>query len=102
MFFFLYRKYPTLMAISVSGLVNYWPVMNGSVNDVIGGKHANSSAPTFTTDKAGNANSAILINSATSIWRLPANSYINGDFTVTAWVKNNDCVNPNNISTLFF
>jgi hypothetical protein len=57
-------SFPALMA--TNSLINYWPVVNGSMVDTAGEVVATSSAPTYTTDRFGNANAAILVNSASN------------------------------------
>jgi hypothetical protein len=86
----------TLAAQSVvsgitTGLVNYWPVKSGVMADLIGSVNTTSSSPQFTTDRFGNANGAILVNSNESSWRLTNGVYLSGDFTITAWVMNIAC-----------
>jgi hypothetical protein len=44
-------------------------------------------SPQFVPDRNGVANSAILVNSSSSAWQLPVDTYFQGDTTVTLWVK---------------
>ncbi len=83
------RSYPKLIA--TNGLINYWPVVNGSMIDTAGGVSTSSSSPTFIADWFGNANGAILVNNATNHWTLPSGVYLVGEFSVTGWVINFSC-----------
>jgi hypothetical protein len=59
-----------------NGLVNYWPVKSGVMADVVGlVKTTSNGSPKFTTDRFGNANDALLINSGTSTCDLPDGVY---------------------------
>jgi hypothetical protein len=69
--------------------------------DVIGLVNTTSSNPTFTTDRFGNTNDAILVTDSTSYWSLPNGVYLIGDYTITAWVKNLGCSGINRIGTFF-
>jgi len=41
-------------------LVNYWPIFDGNMSDVIGSAHmSQGSSTSFTLDRFGNANSAL-------------------------------------------
>ncbi len=59
------------------GLVHYWPVKSGAMADVVGLVNTTSKgSPQFTSDRLGNANDAILVNSGTSAWTLPDGDYL--------------------------
>jgi hypothetical protein len=69
---------------------HYWPIGNQMVTDIVTGKQATSlGSPQFVTDRNGSANGAILVNSTSSAWQLPVDTYFQGDTTVTLWVKAN-------------
>jgi hypothetical protein len=70
---------------------NYWPVRNNAVEDMIGGKSAYSPQPQFATDRFGALNGSVLVNSEISALVLPDGFYIQGDTTVTMWVKKIIC-----------
>ncbi len=68
----------------MNGLVNYWPVKNGQMADLIGlVKTTSAGSSRFTPDWFGNANDAILVNSDTSYWTFPGGVYFYGDYTIT-------------------
>jgi hypothetical protein len=72
-------------------LGHYWPIGNQSVTDTITGKQATSlGLPQFFSDRNGLADGAILVNSTFSAWQLPVDTYVQGDTTVTLWVKGNE------------
>jgi hypothetical protein len=54
---------------------------------VITGFKATSLWPHFVTDRNGIENGATEINSTYNIWKLPVDTYFQGDTTVTMWVK---------------
>ncbi len=82
-------------------LVNYWPVKNGVMADVIGSVSTTSASPTFTTDRFGNANGAILSTNMNNFWTVANGVYMSGDYTITAWVKNLQC-NLNNRIGIYY
>ncbi len=54
-------------------------------------------SPQFTTDRFGNANDAILVNSMASSWNWTSDVFLFGDYTITAWVRNLGCSSANYI-----
>jgi hypothetical protein len=65
------KSFATLSTAVVPGvttsLVNYWPVKNGVMVDLVGLVNTSSAgSPQFTPDRFGNVNDAILVNSSTS------------------------------------
>jgi hypothetical protein len=83
-----------------NGLVNYWPVKNGVMADLAGSIVATSSSPTYTSDRFGNANGAILVTGSTNFWTLPNGVYLYDNYTITAWVKNIACSGYNALSEI--
>jgi hypothetical protein len=71
---------------------NYWPIGNGAVTDLVGGKSANSTSPVFVTDRFGIANGAIRVNNSFTAWKLPSAPYVQGATTITLWVLKNKCI----------
>ena len=66
------------------GLQNYWPIINNT-HDIVGGAHMYGPVNAGTTnDRFNIPNSAIHLNYG--YYRLPSGVYLNGDFTLTAWV----------------
>jgi hypothetical protein len=62
--------------------------MNQAVMDLVTASQATSlGSPQFVPDRNGVANSAILVNSSSSAWQLPVDTYFQGDTTVTLWAK---------------
>jgi hypothetical protein len=61
--------------------------------DVTGGVSTTSSSPTYTADRFGNANEAVLVNSSSNYWNIASGVYFAGNYTITAWVKNIACSN---------
>ena len=56
-----------------------------SLSDIVGGANLyNGVSYSFTTDRFGNANSAIYLNNG--YLQVPPGVYFSGDFTVTAWI----------------
>ncbi len=84
-----------MLIVRVSGLVNYWPVLDGQVIDLIAGKNPKSDSPTFTDDRNDEEDGAIVLDAGETIWKLPPGVYLSGDYTVTLWVKNLDCSDYN-------
>jgi hypothetical protein len=72
-------------------LAHHWPIGNNAVTDAITGKSATSygGSPQFAADRNGVINGAILVNSSSSAWKLPEDTYFQGDTTLTLWVKKN-------------
>lgn len=70
-------------------MVHFWPVDSGetSVHDYINSSDLVSSSPQFTTDRFGNANSAMLINSLASSWSAPTGYYFGSQYTFTGWFR---------------
>jgi hypothetical protein len=66
-------------------------VENTVVLDVITNKTATSSYPMFMNDRFGIKNGALSIVSEGTAWSLPEDTYIQGDTTVTMWVRKNRC-----------
>ena len=57
-----------------------------SLSDIVGGADLyNGVSYSFTTDRFGNANSAIYLNNG--YLQVPPGVYFSGDFTVTAWIN---------------
>ncbi len=69
-----------------SCLVNYWPIFNGDMNDLIGNAHmSQGSNTTFVEDRFGMPNSALAFNYGWT--QLPSGIYFDSfQFTATAWV----------------
>jgi len=67
-------------------LTNYWPIENGQMTDLIGTAHmTQGEKTTFTSDRLGNANSALALNGGWT--QVPPGIYFNSpEFTVTVWV----------------
>jgi hypothetical protein len=42
-------------------------------------------------DRNGVLNGAILVNSSSSAWQLPVDTYFQSDSTITLWVKKQAC-----------
>ncbi|CAF0727765.1 unnamed protein product [Brachionus calyciflorus] len=86
-------KIPSLNAIycrnfcgSVAGLINYWPIYNSLLSDLIESKDLYEPVNAgFTSDRFGNNGAAIALNKGH--YKVPQGVYFNGDFTVTSWVK---------------
>jgi hypothetical protein len=75
---------------------HYWPIGNNAVTDTITGLSATSlGSPQFVTDRNGVANGAIWVNSLTTAWQLPVDTYYQGDTTVTMWLKKMACQEGN-------
>ncbi len=79
-----------------NGLVNYWPITGASANDIVGGQHMSpASGATYATDRHGNSNGAININTIANVnmyyWTLPPVSFITGDLTMAMWIKKRAC-----------
>ncbi|RNA15340.1 Alginate lyase N-terminal domain-containing, partial [Brachionus plicatilis] len=75
----------------INGLINYWPIYESQVNDIVEGKDLYAPVNAFTTaDRHGNENAAIRLKSG--YYRVPEGVYFNGDFTVMAWAKVNKLV----------
>jgi hypothetical protein len=71
----------------VSGLAHYWPIVAGSMSDVVSGQNLTSvGSPGFMTDRFGKPNGALFNNSQTSYWQAPAGVYFFGDFSQTGWM----------------
>jgi hypothetical protein len=71
---------------------NYWPIVNGSVSDVVSGNDliVGLGTPTLTTDRFGNAQGAFTNSpGGTNYYRTTGDVSFNGDFTVSAWVMPN-------------
>ncbi|RNA39022.1 glycoside hydrolase [Brachionus plicatilis] len=69
-----------------TGLVNYWPIENGTTNDLINLKNMHSPFNAeFTEDRFGNPNSAITLNHG--YMTVPGGIYFGSAFTILAWVK---------------
>jgi hypothetical protein len=83
-----------------SGLINYWPVENDSFVDLVADKNPTSNCPLFRADRLGNANGAVFMVNSTSMWTLPPAPYLVGDYTITLWAKNFDCI-PYNFLCMF-
>ena len=67
------------------GLVNYWPISDGTMNDIIGGMHMQQgNFTTYAADRFGNANSALNLNGGYTY--VPPGVYFNSAFTISAWV----------------
>jgi hypothetical protein len=83
----------TTAPTTTSCLGHYWPIANRTVIDTITGQLATSKgSPKFVADRNGQANGAIWVNgSLATAWQLPAGIYIQGDTTVTMWVKKIAC-----------
>ncbi len=79
------------------GLINYWPVKNGVMADVVGLVNTTSTSPQYTADRLGNANDALLITSMSGYWSMPNGVFVSGDYTMMAWVKNLACTHNNMI-----
>ncbi len=69
--------------------------------DLVGHASTTSVKSQFTTDRFGNANDAILVNSLASSWKLADNVFLWGNYTLMVWVKNLDCKGANHIGLLF-
>jgi hypothetical protein len=67
-------------------LVNYWPIFNGNMSDIIGTAHMSQGSSTlFTLDRFGIANSALALNGGYT--QVPSGYYFNTpQFSVSAWV----------------
>jgi hypothetical protein len=91
-FFFNSKKSSYSKLVSTACVGNYWPVGNGAVTDVIGGKNATSSSPLFVADRFGSTNGSIRVNSVATAWQLPSAPYVQGDTTITLWLLKNTCV----------
>lgn len=69
-----------------NGLAYYWPIFNNKTDDLISGANMfGCSNAQFTQDRFGKENSALSLN--LGYCQLPPGVYINGSFTITAWVK---------------
>jgi hypothetical protein len=67
-------------------LVNYWPIFNGNMSDLIGSAHmSQGSLTSFTLDRFGNVNSALALNGGFT--QVPVGDFFNTlQFSVAAWV----------------
>ncbi len=76
-----------------AGLINYWPVKNGTMIDVVGGLSATAIVPNFAADRYGNVNGSARLAHSDHTWNLLDGVYFQPgfDFTVTAWVLNVGC-----------
>jgi hypothetical protein len=84
----------TSNSATLSGCVgHYWPIGNRAVTDLITGRNGTSQTPQFVADRNGVANGAIWVNgSVETTWQLPADTYFQGDTTMTMWVKKIACI----------
>ena len=65
--------------------MNYWPISDGTMNDIIGGMNMQQgNFTTFAADRFGNANSALNLNGGYTF--VPPGVYFNSEFTISAWV----------------
>jgi hypothetical protein len=92
----------TTVPTSTKCVGHYWPIENQKVTDTITGKQATSlGSPQFAPDRNGIAYGAILINSTSSVWQLPADNYFQGDTSVSMWINNKkpctDSVTPSSV-----
>ena len=73
----------------MDGLVNYWPISYGLMNDIVGCAHMTQGNLTNmnATDHKGNANSALNLNLGYT--RIPDGFYFNSAFTITCWIYPN-------------
>ena len=68
----------------MDSLINYWPIVNNT-NDLIGNAHMYDGInASLTFDRFNNSNSALDI--ANGYLKLPPGIYINGNFTMSAWI----------------
>ena len=67
-------------------LAHYWPITNGDMNDTIGNAHMTQGSNTaFTTDRFGEANSALSLNGGYT--NLPSQIYFDtAQFSVSVWI----------------
>jgi hypothetical protein len=67
-------------------LINYWPIFDGNMSDLIGTAHMSQGSLTlFTSDRFGNVNSALALNGGFT--QVPAGNYLSmPQFSVAAWV----------------
>ncbi len=73
---------------NVSGLQNYWPIVNGTTKDIIGGADAFCNGrPKFSQDQFNSSKSALRVSNNHSFFAVPPGIYFSGDFTVTVWCK---------------
>ncbi|MES2389620.1 MAG: LamG-like jellyroll fold domain-containing protein [Bacteroidota bacterium] len=79
---------PDYAGSNISGGMRFYFPFENSSNDMSGnGINPTAGAVTYTTDRFGRANGAAQFNGVSNYLKLPAANYVNGDFTVTAWVK---------------
>jgi hypothetical protein len=73
-------------------LTHYWPFINSTMRDVVGSAHmTQGSNTTFTSDRFGNPNSALALNTGYTI--VPSGVYFNTpSFTISVWVYPNAVV----------
>jgi hypothetical protein len=66
-------------------LVNYWPIFDGNMSDLIGSAHmSQGNSTSFTLDRFGNANSALALNGGYT--QVPAGYYFNApQFSISLW-----------------
>jgi hypothetical protein len=80
-------------------------VVNLTFTDVIGGKNATKGNAQpgyiYDFDRFGDQVGAILVQDQASAWTLPAGNYIQGDTTITMWVKGGCAAYYGNF-TIFF
>ncbi len=86
MFDLFYSNFSKLQVYFDQYLTHYWPITNGGMLDQIGSAHMKQGALTsFTTDRFGNANSALALNSGWT--QVPSGVYFNTpQFTISVWV----------------
>lgn len=85
MIFEILFLYKLLSPVNSVELIHHWP-LNSHLNDIVGGAHAfNGTNYEFTSDRFDNSKSALRLNNG--FLKLPNKTYLNGDFTITAWVK---------------
>ena len=68
-----------------SGLINYWPIVNGLMSDIVGCAHlTQGNLTTLTSDRRGNLNAALSLNGGFA--KAPPSVYFNSAFTITVWI----------------
>ena len=68
-----------------SGLINYWPIVNGLMSDIVGCAHMTpGNLTTLTSDRRGNLNAALSLNGGYT--NVPPGVYFNSAFTITVWI----------------
>jgi hypothetical protein len=82
--FDIYKKQTSDSQVNTNGLVNYWTIVSGSLNDYVGQSHMFACQNVaLLEDRFKQPNSAVFMNSG--YCKVPAGVYFNSPFTIITW-----------------